>query len=153
MAFYQFQKEQFIKSTIDTVWAFISTPQNLKKITPDYMGFDIQSQDLPNKIYEGMIIAYKVKPLLGIKTTWVTEITHIKDKSYFVDEQRVGPYALWHHQHLIIPQADGVLMRDIVSYKPPFGLIGSLANSLIINTKLNEIFEYRKAVIEKLLQE
>lgn len=153
MAFYQFQKEQFIKSTIDTVWAFISTPQNLKKITPDYMGFDIQSQDLPNKIYEGMIIAYKVKPLLGIKTTWVTEITHIKDKSYFVDEQRVGPYALWHHQHLIIPQADGVLMKDIVSYKPPFGLIGSLANSLIINTKLNEIFEYRKAVIEKLLQE
>lgn len=150
MAFYQFQSEQYINSNMDTIWAFISRPQNLKKITPDYMGFDIQTKNLPNKIYEGMIIAYKVKPLLGIKTTWVTEITHVKDLSYFVDEQRVGPYSLWHHQHFIVPKAEGVLMKDIVSYKPPFGFLGSIANSLIIRNKLSEIFAYRKAVIEKL---
>lgn len=101
MAFYQFYREQLITASIDEIWDFISSPQNLKKITPQEMGFDIRTKDLPNKIYEGMIISYTVRPLLGIKTNWVTEITHIKDKEYFVDEQRVGPYSMWHHQHMI----------------------------------------------------
>jgi len=150
MAFYQFYREQAINASIDEVWDFISSPQNLKKITPDYLGFDIRSKDLPNKIYEGMIISYMVKPVFGIKTNWVTEITHIKDKAYFVDEQRVGPYALWHHQHIITQQGDGVLMKDIVSYKPPFGFLGSIGNKVIIQNKLNEIFEYRTKVLEEL---
>lgn len=110
------------------------------------MGFDIQTPDLPNKIYEGMIIAYTVRPLLGIPTTWVTEITHVVAKQYFVDEQRVGPYALWHHQHRVEETGDGVLMTDVVSYKPPFGPLGDVANSLFIRKKLNEIFDYRTQV-------
>ena len=150
MAFYQFQKEQFIKASIDEIWDFISSPQNLRKITPKNMGFDIRTPDLPEKIYEGMIISYRVRPLWGISTNWVTEITHIRDKSYFVDEQRVGPYKLWHHQHMIMAEKNGVLMKDIVSYQPPFGLLGNVANSLLIKNKLNEIFDFRTQELEKI---
>ena len=103
MAFYQFHKQQKIRTTIDEIWDFISSPPNLKEITPDYMGFDITTKNLPDKMYAGMVISYEVSPLLGIKTTWVTEITQVIDKKYFVDEQRVGPYSLWHHQHIIEP--------------------------------------------------
>lgn len=149
MGFYQFQKEQVISSSVDELWDFISSPQNLKTITPEYMGFDIRSKNLPDKIYEGMIISYIVKPVFGINTNWVTEITHIKDKHYFVDEQRVGPYKMWHHQHIIEPQGDKVIMKDIVSYKPPFSLLGNLANTLFIRNKLNEIFDYRTQILEK----
>lgn len=150
MAFYQFLRTQKINASLEDVWAFISNPANLKEITPDYMGFDITSENLPDKMYEGMIISYKVSPLLGIKTTWVTEITHVKDLEYFVDEQRVGPYKIWHHQHKIKAIPNGVLMEDIVSYAPPMGFLGRIANSLVIKNKLNEIFEYRKgAMIRK----
>ena len=102
MAFYQLHKKQLVNASIDEVWEFISTPWNLKIITPDYMGFDIISKELPEKIYPGMIISYSVKPILGIKMKWVTEITQIEEKRYFVDEQRIGPYAMWHHQHHIL---------------------------------------------------
>ena len=149
MAFYQFHKQKKIRTTIDEIWNFISSPANLKEITPDYMGFDITTKNLPDKIYAGMVISYEVSPLLGIKTTWVTEITHVIDKKYFVDEQRVGPYSLWHHQHIIEPLEDGILMTDIVSYQPPFGFLGALANKLIIKNKLNEIFDFRTEAIEK----
>ncbi len=150
MAFYQFKKQQKINTSIDKVWDFISSPANLKEITPDYMGFDIISEDLPEKMYAGMIISYMVSPILGLKTNWVTEITQIRDKEYFIDEQRVGPYALWHHQHIIEPIKHGVLMTDIVSYQPPLGILGAIANTLIIRNKLKEIFDYRtKAVDER----
>lgn len=149
MPFYQFHQSQTIPATIDEVWDFISSPTNLKEITPDYMGFDITSGDLPEKMYEGMIISYKVAPLFGIKTTWVTEITHIRDKAYFVDEQRVGPYALWHHQHFIEATAAGVLMKDIISYEPPMGFLGAIANSWMVRRKLKEIFDYRTEAIQR----
>ncbi len=149
MPLYQLIKEQKVPCSIDEIWDFISSPANLKEITPDYMGFDIMSEDLPDKMYPGMIIAYKVSPLLGIKTTWVTEITQVRDLEFFVDEQRVGPYSIWHHQHHISPIPGGVLMRDIVSYKPPLGILGAIANQLIIKGKLQEIFGYRIKAIEK----
>ncbi len=148
MAFYQFKRSQKINANIDDVWDFISSPANLKEITPDYMGFDITS-DSPEKMYPGLIISYKVSPLLGIKTTWVTEITQVVDKQFFIDEQRVGPYSLWHHQHHIEPIEGGVLMSDIVSYQPPFGVLGAIANKFIIRSKLKEIFAYRKSALEK----
>ncbi|MCM4172292.1 hypothetical protein DHD32_12430 [Arenibacter sp. TNZ] len=150
MGFYQFKKKQEISASIEEVWAFISNPSNLKAITPDYMGFDITSKDIPSKMYEGMMISYKVSPIFGIKTTWVTEITHLKENSYFVDEQRVGPYKIWHHQHKIEPTENGTLMTDIVSYQPPLGLLGSLANTLIIKGKLNEIFDYRTKALDEI---
>ena len=150
MGFYQKKSELKVNASLEEVWDFISSPVNLKEITPDYMGFDITSTGLPEKMYPGMIISYIVKPMFGIKTTWVTEITQVRDKEYFIDEQRVGPYSIWHHQHHIEPIEGGVLMRDIVSYKPPFGILGNIANSLFIRKKLKEIFSYRtKAIINK----
>ena len=147
MAVYQLTTEQKLTTSIDAIWDFISSPRNLQKITPDYMGFDITSENLPEKMYPGMIIRYKVSPLLGLKMTWVTEITHVVDKSYFVDEQRVGPYKIWHHQHRIVPIKKGVLMTDQVTYVPPMGILGAMANKMIIRKKLNEIFEYRRTVL------
>jgi ligand-binding SRPBCC domain-containing protein len=149
MAFYQLYKTQKVKASIDEIWNFISSPANIKEITPDHMGFDITTKNLSDKMYAGMIISYKVSPLLGIKTNWVTEITQVREKEYFVDEQRVGPYSIWHHQHHIEPIENGVLMTDIVSYQPPLRFLGAIANSLIIKKKLKEIFDYRTLAIEK----
>jgi ligand-binding SRPBCC domain-containing protein len=114
------------------------------------MGFHITSKLLSEKMYPGMIISYEVSPVLGIKMTWVTEITHIKEKEYFVDEQRVGPYSMWHHEHKIEQIEGGVLMTDIISYKPPFGILGSIANSLVIKKQLKEIFDFRVEAVEKM---
>ena len=144
MAIYQIYREQIIPAEVEAVWEFISSPGNLKHITPVYMGFEITSEKLPEKMHPGMIIMYSVTPVFGIKMKWVTEITHVVDKQYFVDEQRVGPYKIWHHQHRIHPVDDGVLMTDLVTYKPPLGFIGALANQLLIDKKLNEIFEFRR---------
>ena len=148
MGFYQFKAKQTIPANIKETWEFISSPNNLKKITPDYMGFEVTSV-LPDKMYEGLMISYKVKPLLGIPTTWVTEITRIKEYSYFVDEQRLGPYKIWHHEHFIKEVSNGVEMQDIVSYAPPLGILGAVMNKLLIRSKLEEIFSYReKKIIE-----
>jgi ligand-binding SRPBCC domain-containing protein len=144
MAVFQFFNEQKIPAGADAVWDFISSPGNLKQITPAYMGFDITSENLPEKMHPGMIIMYKVSPAFGIKMKWVTEITHVVDKQYFVDEQRSGPYKIWHHQHMIRPVKDGVIMTDLVTYQPPLGFIGALANRFLIRTKLEEIFEFRR---------
>lgn len=141
--FYQFKRSEKINKPVEEVWACISDPRNLKLITPDYMGFDITTEDVPTRMYPGMMISYKVAPLLGIKTTWVTEITQVEENKYFVDQQRVGPYKIWHHQHLLRPTKTGTIMTDIVSYKPPLGILGSLANQVVIKQKLREIFDYR----------
>ena len=99
MPVYQIFKKQKLPISVEEAWEFISSPNNLKTITPDYMGFDILTKDLPDKMYAGMIISYIVTPVLSIKTNWVTEITQVKELEYFVDEQRDGPYSIWHHQH------------------------------------------------------
>lgn len=148
MSFYQLTRSQNVNASLRAVWEFIASPKNLKEITPDYMGFDITSNGLPGKMHAGMIITYEVSPLLGIKVDWVTEITHVVDGCYFVDEQRVGPYKMWHHQHLLEEISCGVLMKDIVTYQPPFGLLGDLMNRWVIQPKLNEIFDYRRHAIE-----
>lgn len=149
MAFYQLIKTQKLHAGIVEVWNFIATPRNLQKITPGDMGFIITSENGSEKMYPGMIITYKVSPLFGIKVNWVTEITNIKEFEYFVDEQRIGPYSMWHHEHRIQPFDGGVLMTDIVSYQPPLGFIGAFANSLVIKKRLQEIFDYRTIALEK----
>ena len=148
MSMYQLKSSQKIPATKEAVWDFISSPSNLKEITPDYMGFEIKGT-LPEKMYPGMFIEYKVSPVLGIKMTWVTEITHVDEGKFFVDEQRVGPYRIWHHQHHIEEIEGGILMHDIIDYQPPFGLLGDIANSLFIRKQLDEIFAYRTIAVEK----
>lgn len=148
MKIYQLHKKQSLPISIDEAWAFLSDPRNLKIITPDYMSFDILS-NIDRPLYAGQIIQYMVTPLLGIKTKWVSEITTIVDKTYFVDEQLFGPYALWHHKHFIKAIDGGVEMEDIIDYKVPFGILGRLAHPIVVKPKLEEIFNYRqKKLIE-----
>ena len=142
MKIYNLQSKQKLPITVNKAWDFLSSPINLKTITPEYMGFNILS-GADRKMYPGQIIQYIVTPLFGIKTKWVTEITHVQENKYFVDEQRFGPYALWHHKHFIRPIKGGVEMEDIIDYKIPFGLIGQLVHLILIKPKLKEIFDYR----------
>lgn len=141
---YQYRREQILKANLEEVWSFASNPANLQKITPEYMGFEILTKDLSDKMYAGMIISYKVSPLLGIKMKWTTEITHVEEYRYFIDIQQEGPYRFWHHQHHFKENSNGVLMTDILTYQPPFGFIGSIANKLIIRNKLKQIFDFRE---------
>lgn len=140
--------KQRLPITMEEAWSFLSSPRNLKEITPSYMSFDIISgADKP--MFAGQIIQYIVTPIFGIKTTWVTEITHVVEGKYFVDEQRFGPYALWHHKHFIYPIEGGVEMEDIIDYKVPFGFIGKLVHPFLVKPKLTEIFNHRtKKLIE-----
>lgn len=148
MKIYTLHKKQNLPITIGEAWNFLSSPRNLKTITPDYMSFDILSGD-DREMFPGQIIQYIVTPILGIKTKWVTEITHVKDKEYFVDEQRFGPYSLWHHKHFIKEIDGGVEMEDIIDYKVPMGILGQLVHPILVKPKLEEIFEYRqKKLIE-----
>jgi ligand-binding SRPBCC domain-containing protein len=144
------QTKQFIKSDIQTVWDFMSSPENLEKITPTYMGFKILSDLNNSKMYPGQIIEYYVTPVAGIKMHWVTEITHVKNLEFFVDEQRFGPYAFWHHKHFLKQVDGGIEMIDIVHYKAPFGFIGRIANALFIEKKIKEIFDFRYKKLEEI---
>jgi ligand-binding SRPBCC domain-containing protein len=148
--FYQFKREQFVHTDIKTLWDFASSPSNLKEITPNHMGFQITTPNTTEKMYPGMIITYKVSPLLNISMNWMTEITQVKPMSFFIDEQRMGPYKLWHHQHLFEEKEGGVLMTDIVTYIPPFGILGDIANWLIIKKKLRDIFAYRFDAVDRI---
>ena len=149
MKIYRLHTLQNLPISVDEAWDFLSDPANLKTITPDYMGFNILS-GADRKMFPGQIIRYIVTPLAGIPTKWVTEITHVKDKEYFVDEQRFGPYALWHHKHFIKAIPGGVEMEDIIDYMVPFGILGQLLHPYIVQPKLREIFNYRTKKLEEL---
>ncbi len=128
----------------------MSDPRNLKVITPPSMGFEVTSSALPENIYPGLIISYRVRPLFGVPLNWVTEITHINEPFYFVDEQRFGPYAFWHHKHFLRETERGVEMEDLVHFKMPGGKAGDLLVPLIVLPKLRRIFEFRREKLETL---
>ena len=144
--------KQNLPITLEKAWEFLSDPKNLKVITPDYMGFNILSgADRP--MFPGQIIQYIVTPIAGTKTKWVTEITHVKHLEYFVDEQRFGPYSLWHHKHFIKEIEGGVEMEDIIDYKLPMGFLGELVQPFLVAPKLEEIFDYRRKKLTELFGE
>lgn len=145
---YNIHTKQQVPITLEEAWEFFSSPKNLKEITPDHMGFNMHSESA-EKIYPGQIIEYTVKPLLGIPMYWMTEITQVKELEYFIDEQRVGPYNMWHHQHFFKAIEGGVEMNDIVHYRLPFGPLGPIAHALFVKRQLNHIFDYRKKVLEE----
>ncbi len=147
MKMFTLKSEQVIPISLDDAWEFFSNPNNLSKITPPWLNLKVTS-DLPDKMYQGMIITYKVYPILGIPQNWVTEITTVKEKNFFIDEQRFGPYKFWHHQHHFKEINDGVEMRDIVSYALPFDPLSRPLNKLLVDKKVKGIFEFRKDVIE-----
>ena len=152
MKIYTLHTKQNLPISIETAWEFLSSPKNLKIITPDYMGFKTLSGD-EKEMFSGQIIQYIVTPVLGIPMNWVTEITHVVDKKYFVDEQRFGPYALWHHKHFLKEIPGGVEMEDIVDYKVPMGILGQMVHPFLVKPKLKEIFDYRRAKLIELFGE
>ena len=147
---YSFKAIQHIPVTLDKAWEFFSKPDNLDEITPDDMTFKIVSVHHGEKMYPGQLIEYKVSPLLNIPLYWMTEITHVADKKYFVDEQRFGPFSLWHHQHHFQEIEGGVEMTDILHYKIPFWFFGDIAHALFVKKKVRKIFDFRYDKVEHL---
>lgn len=140
-------QEQILPISLEEAWNFFATPKNLNEITPLDMVFEITSA-LPEKMYEGLIITYKLKPMFNISIDWCTEITHIKEMEYFVDEQRKGPYNIWHHEHHFEAVENGVLMRDILYYDIGKSIFGWLAGELFVHKKVEDIFSFRKKMLE-----
>lgn len=150
MKVYRLEKECVLPGELKEVWDFFSTPLNLNAITPDDLQFEILTDLEGQKMYPGMIIQYKVKPFLGIPLSWVTEISHCEEPHRFVDEQRFGPYAFWHHKHIFEPLEGGqVKMIDIVDYAIGWGFLGRIANAVFVGKKVKEIFDHRNEVVTK----
>ncbi|WP_304066119.1 SRPBCC family protein [Pedobacter glucosidilyticus] len=151
MKTYTLNFSQKLPISLVQAWDFFSSPLNLAKITPPGMNFIITSDyTAQTKMYEGMIITYKVSPLFGIKMDWMTEITAVKEHQYFIDEQRFGPFKFWHHEHHFEEIEGGVLMTDKLMYGIPFGPIGVLANAIIVGKQTREIFEFREQAVNNL---
>ena len=142
-------KTQRLPIPLEEAWNFFSDPRNLAKITPAKMNFRITSDLDDGKTYPGMIITYKVSPLFGIPMTWVTEITQVREREFFIDNQLHGPYKFWHHQHIFKEVPGGVEMTDILHYAAPLGFIGSFMERMFIKRKVEEIFSYREKVLTK----
>lgn len=149
MAIHHLFYQQKLPVTLTQAWDFFSSPLNLSKITPPHMNFIITSNyTKESKMYEGMIITYKVSPLLGIKMNWMTEITTVNEGKYFIDEQKFGPFKFWHHEHHFEEIENGVLMTDKLSYAVPFGILGEMANKLIVAKQTQDIFKFREKAVE-----
>jgi ligand-binding SRPBCC domain-containing protein len=150
MPIHVLHRTQTLAITREEAWQFFSDPRNLARITPPKLGFQIVTPDLPDRIYAGLMIQYRVRPLLGIPMVWLTEITHVTEGRYFADEQRMGPYALWHHEHWFRDSGPGcVELEDRVTYKLPCGRLSEPAHALLVRKQLEDIFDYRTIAVEK----
>jgi ligand-binding SRPBCC domain-containing protein len=141
---------QRVPASLDEVWTFFSNAMNLAVVTPPHLNLKVTNKVYGDGVYAGQVMTYNVKPLLGIPIAWMTEITHVQEKKYFVDEQRKGPYKLWHHQHHFKAIEGGVEMTDLVHYRLPLGVLGTMANSLLVKKEIKKIFAYRyEKIIER----
>lgn len=147
---YRLYREHQLHCDLKTAWRFFSSAQNLSKITPKKMKFEMMHSQEKDQIYQGLIIDYKVSPLWGIPWHWQTLISQVEYQKSFTDIQQKGPYKSWKHLHEFIPNAQGVLMKDTVEYELPYGLLGDLVHALVVKNKLRHIFDYRKKVLEKI---
>lgn len=148
MKIYHFHQKQFVNADIDRVWDFFSSPRNLNEITPPFMNFEILEVTGSEKMFNGQLIKYKVNPFPFYRVKWITEITDVQPKTFFADNQKKGPFSLWHHEHKFTEVNGGVEMEDHVSYAVPFGFIGRIANSVAVSKQVNGIFEYRRKRVD-----
>ncbi|MFI8380170.1 cell division inhibitor [Leeuwenhoekiella sp. NPDC079379] len=149
MKIYNLHSIQKLPISLDEAWDFLTNPRNLEMLTPSDMNFKVfAGADRP--MYAGQLLQYTVTPLPGFNTKWVSEITALKEKEYFIDEQRFGPYAFWHHKHFIKEIPGGVSMEDSVDYKLPLGILGRVAHPILVKSKLDSIFEYRQEQLLKM---
>jgi len=150
MPIYKLERTQIIRATVAECWDFFSNPNNLRAITPESLDFQVLSE-VPEVMYGGLMIQYRVRPLLGLPMTWLTEISRVEAPHYFVDEQRVGPYKIWHHEHFFRDLGDGrIECRDLVHYVPPFGPLGALVHPMLIAPQLRKIFNHRHIAVERI---
>jgi ligand-binding SRPBCC domain-containing protein len=150
MKVYTLETQTVLNTTIDKAWEYFSRPENLNEITPPDMQFRILTDVSGKKMHAGMIINYRIQPAPFMTFGWTTEIAHCEDKHFFVDEQRFGPYAFWHHQHIFEDKGSHVLMTDIVNYALPMGFLGRIAHAVWVKNKLRGIFDYRTEVINRI---
>lgn len=146
---YLLKAVQTLPIPIEQAWSFFSSPKNLSVITPEKLRFEVKT-DLPAKVYPGLFIKYSVRPLFNVPMTWVTEITHVIENQYFVDEQRIGPYKIWHHEHHFETTEEGVEMTDLVYFELPLSAIGRAFYPLLVKNNLAEIFQFRQEKLEEL---
>jgi ligand-binding SRPBCC domain-containing protein len=149
---HRFACQQRLALALPDAWEFFSRPENLARITPANLGFEVTSA-LPERMYAGMIVTYRVQPFGGLRVPWVTEITQVREPEFFVDEQRSGPYRLWHHQHQFRVIDGGVEMTDLVHYQLPFGRLGDLLAGGAVARRVAAIFAYRQQVLAQLFGE
>jgi ligand-binding SRPBCC domain-containing protein len=150
MPIHTLHRKLVIPTTLKKAWAFFSDPRNLNKITPPEMGFHTVTPNLPPHIYPGLMIEYRVSPLAGVPLTWLTEITHVREGEFFVDEQRSGPYAIWHHEHYFRASGEGrVEVEDRITYALPFGWLGNLVHSFLVAPQLERVFAFREEAMKK----
>jgi len=143
------EREQVIPANIARVWEYFATPANLDEMTPPDMAFEIMWGG-EGRMYTGQLIGYRVEVFPGWKTHWMTEIRHVRDGQFFVDEQRAGPYRFWYHEHHFEPVTGGVRMKDRVTYLLPYGALGDVLHALVIRPRLEEIFEFRRSKVEEI---
>lgn len=146
---HRLSRKQFIPISLEEAWPFFSTPRNLEAITPGFLNFHITSA-VPEEIYSGLIITYQIAAVAGVPMTWVTEIKHVVPLHRFVDEQRIGPFRFWFHEHRFDAVPGGIEMTDIVHYVMPWSWLGELVHAVFIRRRLNAIFDFRRAYIAKL---
>lgn len=149
MKVYKIIRKQFLPIDMATAWDFFSSPANLGKITPKEFDFKITSMSGGNKMYAGQIITYTITTPLLVKMNWVTEISHVSEPNFFTDEQRSGPFALWHHKHHFRETHGGIEMTDEVDYAPPLGWLGRLAHFIFVGREVNRIFDHRFKILEE----
>ena len=151
MKTYVLERRQLLPTDLETAWRFFSDPANLRLITPPWLDFRITSR-LPARIYPGLIITYRIRPLAGLAVPWVSEITQVEAPRYFVDEQRHGPYRFWHHQHRLREVGASVEKTDLVHYRLPGGLLGIGLHAVLIRRKLDEIFRFRYHALQRVFE-
>jgi ligand-binding SRPBCC domain-containing protein len=146
---HRLHQQQLIPASIEDVWAYFSNPENLNELTPPDMSFEI-THGGQKEMYPGQLIEYRVQFIRGIKSRWLTEIAHVRQHAYFVDEQRIGPYQFWYHEHFFTELQTGVKMEDRVTYALPFGVLGDAVHWVWVQRRLNQIFSFRHHKIEQI---
>lgn len=148
MRLHRLEAKHVLPIPLEEAWAFFSDPSKLPVITPPSLNLSPTSP-LPSEMHPGMVVTYKISPFPGLKLLWVTEITHVQDRAFFVDEQRAGPYSFWHHQHHFQAVTEGTAMHDIVHFAVPFGVLGDIAGGGTVRRKVKEIFAYRRKALDE----
>jgi ligand-binding SRPBCC domain-containing protein len=148
MKLHTFHKIQRLAISPGQAWRFFSDPRNLCEITPDWLAFKMTCP-VDDAMYPGQILTYTIQPVPGVRLNWTTEITHVQEPVYFVDEQRFGPYRFWHHQHHFQKSGRSVEVTDLVHYALPLGPLGEAVHALLIRARLKDIFDYREEALRR----